>query len=78
MSRKDYELIADIIAQFNRDIANEQFDSQSEAGTLVLAGERAALHTLSHRLADQLRQENPRFDRSRFINACQLDAERIA
>ena len=78
MTRKDYVLIADTIAQFSRDIANQQFETQSEAGVLMLAGERAALHTLSHRLADQLRNDNHRFDRSRFIDACQLDAERLA
>jgi hypothetical protein len=78
MTRKDYVLIADTIAQFSRDIAHEQFDTESEAGILMLAGERAALHTLAHRLADQLRQDNYRFDRSRFIDACQLDAECLA
>ena len=78
MTRKDYVLIADTIAQFSRDIASEQFDTQSEAGVFLLAGERAALHTLSHRLAEQLRNDNPRFDRKRFIDACQLDAERLA
>ena len=29
-------------------------------------------------IADQLLQDNPRFDRSRFIDACQLDAVRLA
>jgi hypothetical protein len=78
MTRKDYVLIADTIAQFSRDIASEQFATESQAGIVMLAGERAALHTLSHRLAEQLRNDNPRFDRSRFIDACQLDAERLA
>lgn len=79
MTRKDYVLIADTIAQFSRDIA---IDGDSEYLTdrarAIRDGERDALVTLAHRLADQLRQDNPRFDRSRFIDACQLDAERIA
>jgi hypothetical protein len=36
------------------------------------------LQTIAHRLAERLRQDNPSFDRKRFIDACQLDAERIA
>jgi hypothetical protein len=78
MTRKDYVLIADTIAQFSRDIANEQFDALSDRGKAILSGERVAAQTIAHRLADQLRQDNPRFDRKRFIDACQLDAERVA
>lgn len=78
MTRKDYVLIADTIAQFSRDIANDEGLTLSTNGKAVLSGERAALQTIAHRLAEQLRQDNPSFDRSRFIDACQLDAERIA
>lgn len=78
MTRKDYVLIADTIAQFSRDIAHDEGLTLSTNGKAVLSGERAALQTIAHRLAEQLRQDNPSFDRSRFINACQLDAERIA
>ena len=78
MTRKDYVLIADTIAQFSRDIA---IDGDSEYLTdrarAIRDGERDALVTLSHRLADQLHQDNTRFDRKRFIDACQLDAERL-
>jgi hypothetical protein len=79
MTRKDYILISDTIAQFSRDIA---IDSDSEYLTdrarAIRSGERDALVTLAHRLADQLRQDNYRFDHKRFIDACQLDAERLA
>jgi hypothetical protein len=78
MTRKDYVLIADTIAQFSRDIAHDEGLTLSTNGKAVLSGERAALQTIAHRLAEQLRQDNPSFDRSRFINACQLDAERLA
>lgn len=78
MTRKDYVLIADTIAQFSRDIANDEGLTLSEKGKAILSGERAALQTIAHRLAEQLRQDNPRFDRHRFIDACQLDAERLA
>ena len=79
MTRKDYILLADTIAQFSRDIA---IDGDSEYLTdrarAIRDGERDALVTLAHRLADQLRQDNYRFDHRRFIDACQLDAERLA
>ncbi len=77
MSRKDYELIASIIAQFSRDIANDESGALTDFGRAIVSGERAAVETIAHRLAYQLQMENPRFDRSRFINACQLDAVRI-
>lgn len=79
MTRKDYILLADVLAQFSRDIA---IDGDSEYLTdrarAIRSGERDALVTIAHRIADQLRQDNPRFDFKRFIDACQLDAERIA
>jgi hypothetical protein len=79
MTRKDYVLIADTIAQFSRDIA---IDGDSEYLTdrarAIRDGERDALVTLAHRLADRLREDNYRFDQRRFMDACQLDAERLA
>ena len=78
MTRKDYILIADIIAQVSRDIASDQSPDASDRHRAILSGERLATYTIAHRLAEQLRQDNPRFDRQRFIDACQLDAERLA
>jgi hypothetical protein len=79
MTRKDYILIADTIAQMSRDIA---IDGDSEYLTdrarAIRSGERDALVTIAHRIAEQLHQDNTRFDRKRFIEACQLDAERLA
>jgi hypothetical protein len=78
MTRKDYVLIADTIAQVSRDIASDQSPDASDRHRAILSGERLATYTIAHRLAEQLHQDNPRFDRSRFIQACQLDAERLA
>ncbi len=78
MTRKDYVLIADTIAQFSRDIAIDEALTLTTNGRAVLSGERVGLQTIAHRLADQLRQDNYRFDQRRFIDACQLDAERLA
>jgi len=76
MTRKDYQLIADTIAQMSRDIASTGFEN--DTAKAILTGERLATHAIAHRLADQLHQDNTRFDRSRFIEACQLDTERLA
>ena len=78
MTRKDYILIAETIAQLSRDIAKEQSGDLSDRGKAILSGERLATYTIAHRLAEQLRQDNYRFDQRRFIDACQLDAERLA
>ena len=78
MTRKDYILIADTIAGFSREIAQDQFGAKlSDTGKAILSGERLAVDAIAHRLADQLRQDNPRFDHKLFIDACQLDAERL-
>ena len=76
MTRKDYVLIADTIAQMSRDIASTGFEN--DTAKAILTGERLAVDAIAHRLADQLHQDNTRFDRKRFIQACQLDAERLA
>lgn len=76
MTRKDYILLAGVLAQMSRDIASTGFEN--DTAKAILTGERLATHAIAHRLADQLRQDNPRFDRQRFIDACQLDAERLA
>jgi hypothetical protein len=76
MTRKDYVLIAEVLAQMSRDLASTAFES--DTAKALLTGERLATHAIAHRLADQLHQDNNRFDRQRFIEACQLDAERLA
>ena len=78
MTRKDYVLIADTIAGLVRDIAEEQFYAMAHTDKAILSGERLGVYNVAQRLADQLRQDNTRFDRQRFIDACQLDAERLA
>ena len=78
MTRKDYVLIADTIAGLVRDIAQEQFEARAHTDKAILSGERLGVYNLAHRLSDKLRQDNYRFDQRRFIDACQLDAERLA
>ena len=78
MTRKDYQLIADTIAQFSRDLAKDANGALTDTGRAIISGERIAMQTIAHRLAYELQLHNQRFDRNRFIKACQLDAELVA
>jgi hypothetical protein len=54
MTRKDYELIAAIIAAMPRFAASLRTQHESTA----------------RQFADKLASDNPRFDRERFLTAC--------
>jgi hypothetical protein len=69
MTRKDYVMIAATISELLADIDREPAGMRE-----VLTGERIGVRSVALRLADQLRQDNPRFDRTRFIEACSLTA----
>ena len=69
MTRKDYVMIAETIRDLLGDI-----DRESPGMREVLRGERMGVASVALRLADQLRQDNPRFDRTRFMEACGLTA----
>jgi hypothetical protein len=57
MTRKDYVLIADTLANLMQDFNNCGDDSVS-------------LSLVAEELADTLATDNPRFDRARFLTAC--------
>ena len=59
MTRKDYELLAEVIRTSRK----------------VTTGETAlvSVEHLANTLATELEIENPRFDRARFLSACGLE-----
>lgn len=57
MTKKDYELIA---GEISKSVLNNEDSYQAEMALTYLA------RSLSTRLAE----ENPRFDRARFLTAC--------
>jgi len=59
MTRKDYELIAEVFSDHNRRYGRR---------TAAVADE------LAEDMADALKEDNPRFDRERFLKACGLDS----
>ena len=57
MTRKDYVMIAEILK------ANREDFVQGDEGMSLL-------YILSHQIANGLQEDNPRFDRARFLTAC--------
>jgi hypothetical protein len=57
MTRKDYVMIAEILK------ANREDFVQGDEGLSLL-------YILSHQIANGLEEDNPRFDRQRFLVAC--------
>lgn len=75
MTRKDYILIADAIRELLADIERESAPmAVCDRTRALMAGEHLGVRHAASRLADQLRQDNPRFDRTRFMAACGLTA----
>jgi hypothetical protein len=59
MTRKDYVLIAEVIkTQIELSLKFEEEES------------RAGAQNIAYDLASKLSQDNPRFDRGRFLQAC--------
>lgn len=76
MTRKDYVLIAEAIKSV-LDVVRTESDNPnlSDRGRAVLAGERIGIQGAALRLADTLRQDNPRFEWKRFMVACGFDMD---
>ena len=75
MTRKDYVMIAETIRELLADIDRDGSGAiLSDHSSHVLAGERIGVHTLAMRLADQLQQDNPRFEMGTFLKACGIAA----
>ena len=63
MTKKDYVRIAAVFRVYNTEAACEIPDC---VGCLTMA-------TLAERLADTLADDNPRFNRARFLKACGVE-----
>lgn len=75
MTRKDYVMIADTIREtLNYYSSDDAREGLSDRSRTLLNGKRIAVRCLAHRLGDQLRQDNPRFEMSRFIEDCGLSS----
>lgn len=68
MTRKDYELIA-------RTFRGAAISAESIADNYQRAAVITSLGLTACKLADELKHDNPRFDRSRFLKACGVGQE---
>ena len=68
MTRKDYQLIADVF-QRNRIYDSFIFDEEAR-GSAYRAASRVA-----YDLADALALDNPRFNRDTFLKACGIEVQ---
>ena len=62
MTRKDYQLIADVL--------RERGTQADKSDAPWMKGFRSAHVALARDFADALAADNPRFDRTRFFKAC--------
>lgn len=66
MTKKDYEKIALAIKLETLCIATSNMDNVTAVASMD------TLSSITHRLADTFANENPRFNRDKFVRACGL------
>ena len=67
MTRRDYELLADIMRQqIDRKLKRDDADRKADPNLSGLT----ALYMAARALANRLAENNPRFDKVRFLTAC--------
>ena len=67
MTRKDYVAIASALK-----IARS-YSANGEPITVHAANFNCGVSTAARRIADHMAQDNPRFDRARFLQACGIN-----
>jgi hypothetical protein len=68
MTRKDYAAIAAIIRPYTA--ISPPPDPDDDYAAVANGATSQAARIIAHRLADHCAQDNPRFDRARFLAAC--------
>lgn len=76
MSKKHFELVARVIKDaMQAEHARYLKQTEDTLGTAMEhSGALGAIATLANRFASEFADQNPRFDRTRFLKACGLDA----
>jgi hypothetical protein len=77
MSKKDYQAIARTLFEIGA-TARAEYDAGHDTSHNAerLAGRLDAVESMRGALADILAADNPRFDRARFIEACETGTTR--
>lgn len=71
MSKKDYEVIAKALYNHRTDYRERANQSHDPEVTERFVGGLWAWREIRNAIADALAQDSPRFDRARFIEACE-------
>ena len=69
MTRKHYEMIARVLNNRARAIINSSYGTTNEEKHYALF----ELRTTMYNFCDELEKENPKFDKIRFINKCNIN-----
>jgi len=67
MTKKDYELIASSVKEAFKAVERARLEARDTKHALI------AIHNVAWNLADNLESENPRFDRDKFFEACEIE-----
>ena len=68
MTRKDYVLIAKAIREVRKEFPQRYFEE------LEITKSKAIIDIIVATLSDRLAEENPRFDRAKFVEASKLES----
>jgi heterodisulfide reductase subunit A-like polyferredoxin len=69
MTKKDFELIARAIRDARPIRKLDELTSQAARNAVI--GANSALDSAAHNLADAIQVSHPRFDKHRFLKACE-------
>lgn len=75
MTKKDYTRIANVINGATILKPYNGFDFGLSNEEIFLAGSKDQVKHIGRVMADMLAQDNPRFDRARFLKACGITGE---
>lgn len=70
MSKKDYIKFAKMIADQKAAIEAMNTGEIFNTNTSFIDGYGVAVFNMAHNMADAFAEDNPRFDRNRFLKAC--------
>jgi hypothetical protein len=75
MTKKDYELIADLLADLGENLIDEAYtqDSNGNGDGIVIDNAMALFQNTCIQFADKLAADNPRFNAVTFLTVCGLD-----
>lgn len=66
MTRKDYKLIAEVLNRAYK----SKLETEDETGQIDEEDPCCVIFAVAVQLANEFAQENPRFDRAKFLEAC--------